>query len=62
MVNGKGYCLHIVVHVHVHLIRLSYIVYALERLLEDCQQHSRVSVLYDVACTLEKHLHVRNMQ
>lgn len=61
MVNGKLFVLNgLLVHYCTHiLIRLSYIVYALERLLENCQQHSRVSVLYDVACTLEKHLHVR---
>ena len=38
--------------------RLSYLVYALERLLESCQQCSGVCILYDVACTLKKHLQV----
>ena len=33
------------------MYRLSYLVYALERLLENCQQHSGVCILYDVACT-----------
>ena len=38
--------------------RLSYIVYALERLLECSQQYKTVGILYDVACTLQKHLKV----
>ena len=38
--------------------RLLYIVYALEHMLECSQQYETVGILYDVACTLQKHLKV----
>lgn len=38
--------------------RLSYIVFALEHLLRCSQQYKTVGILYDVACTLQKHLKV----
>ena len=36
--------------------RFSYIVYVLEKLLECSQQYQKMHILYDVACTLSRHL------
>ncbi|XP_065891624.1 uncharacterized protein [Dysidea avara] len=39
-----------------HGERISYIVYALEKLKEQCSNQSAVYLLYDVACILKRHL------
>ena len=40
------------------LFIMSYIVYALELLKQLCSGHIKVHLLYDVACTLQRHLKV----
>ncbi len=41
------------------LFRFSYIVIMLEKILENFGQRQKVYLLYDVACTLSKHLKVK---
>ena len=41
------------------LFRFSYIVFMLEKILENFGQRQKVYLLYDVACTLSKHLKVK---
>ena len=39
-------------------LRISYSVYELERLLNDCDSTTDVRVMYDIGCTLSSHLKV----
>lgn len=41
-----------------HLYRISYVVYALERLKDRSTTQEKVMLLYDVACLLKRHLQV----
>lgn len=40
--------------------RISYIVYALEYIKQHCPEDSKVYLLYDVACALQRHLKVHS--
>ena len=40
--------------------RISYIVYALEYIKQHCPEDSKVYLLYDVACALQRHLKVQS--
>ncbi len=46
-------------YLKIAMCRFSYIVYMLEHLLDFTQHYKKVHVLYDVACSLSKHLEVR---
>lgn len=43
---------------HAFSNRISYIVYALEKIKSQCSGEQQVLLLYDVACTLKRHLQV----
>ena len=58
MEKGLNNMFEIEVRYLMHVHRFSYIVYMLERLLESSQGYGKVNILYDVACTLSKHLEV----
>ena len=58
MEKGLNNIFEIEVRYLMHVHRFSYIVYMLERLLESSQGYGKVNILYDVACTLSKHLEV----